>query len=43
MDYLHNEFSYYFGRAGYTITKPARRVPFWSRLAEENGEPAAGS
>jgi hypothetical protein len=33
MDYLHNEFSYYFGRAGYAITKTPRRVPFWSQLA----------
>jgi hypothetical protein len=39
MDYLQNEFSYYFGRAEYAITKIPRRVRFWSRLAEENGEP----
>lgn len=42
MDYLHNEFSYHFGRAGYAITGTPRRVPFWSRLAEENGEPPGG-
>jgi hypothetical protein len=41
MDYLQNEFSYYFGRTGYAMTKVPRRVRFWSRLAEENGEPAA--
>lgn len=40
MDYLQNEFSYYFGRAGYAIAKIPRRVRFWSRLVEENGEPA---
>jgi hypothetical protein len=40
LDYLQNEFSYHFGRAGYAITKTPRRVRFWSRLAEENGEPA---
>ncbi len=40
MDYLQNEFSYYFGRAEYAITKTPRRVRFWSRLAEVNGEPA---
>jgi hypothetical protein len=37
MDYLHNEFGYYFGRAAYAITKTPRRVPFWARLVEENG------
>lgn len=40
LDYLHNEFGYYFGRAEYAITKTPRRVRFWSRLADENGEPA---
>ena len=42
MDYLQNEFSYYFGRAGYAICRTPRPVRFWSRLAEENGE-SAGS
>ena len=40
MDYLENEFSYHFGRAQYRVAKTPRRIAFWSRLAEENGEPA---
>src|SRR4051812_24807753 len=40
MDYLQNEFSYYFGRGGYAITRMPRRIALWSRLAEKNGEPA---
>ncbi len=32
MDYLQNEFSYYFGRAGHSVTKTPRPVRFWSRL-----------
>jgi hypothetical protein len=42
MDYLQNEFRYYFGRAEFAVAKNPRRIAFWSRLAEENGEPAAG-
>ena len=37
MDYLQNEFRYYFGRAEYAISKTPRRVTFWARLVEENG------
>lgn len=35
-DYLHNEFSAYFGRTGYHIAGKSRRIPFWSRFLEED-------
>jgi hypothetical protein len=33
-DYLCNEFSYYFGRAGYAFEGPVRHIDFWSDLIE---------
>jgi hypothetical protein len=32
-DYLCNEFSYYFGRAGYAFDGRVRHIDFWSELA----------
>jgi hypothetical protein len=40
LDYLQNEFGYYFGRAEHAISATPRRIALWSRLAEDNGEPA---
>jgi hypothetical protein len=37
MDYLQNEFNFYFGRTGYAITGSPKRIPFWSELTEMNG------
>ena len=37
VDYLRNEFSYYFGRGEYAITGTPRHVGFWSRVVEVNG------
>ena len=34
LDYLQNEFKYYFGRKEYTINGQPREIPFWSMLAE---------
>jgi len=39
MDYVQNEFSYYFGRAAYAITKTPRQIGFWSQLVELNCKP----
>jgi hypothetical protein len=33
LDYLQNEFRYYFGRPEYRINGEPRRIPFWSDLA----------
>lgn len=34
-NYLENEFSYYFGKSGYGIPEPIKRIEFWSAFAEE--------
>lgn len=34
MDYFQNEFNEHFGRIGHHISGSPRRVPFWSRFAE---------
>jgi len=36
MDYFHNEFGYFFGRAQHQISGDPRRIRFWSRLVDEN-------
>lgn len=33
-DYFANEFSYHFGRSGYILPAPVRRIEFWSDLIE---------
>jgi hypothetical protein len=43
LDYLQNEFAYYFGRGAHVFSGTPRPITFWSRLAEKNGEPPAGS
>jgi hypothetical protein len=40
MEYLQNEFSYYFGRTEFSITRIPRRIAFWSRLIELNEKPS---
>jgi hypothetical protein len=34
-DYLENEFSYYFGRSGYSLKGEIKRIEFWSQFAED--------
>jgi hypothetical protein len=31
-EYLENEYSFYFGRSGYSMREPVRDIEFWSRL-----------
>jgi len=35
-DYLENEFKWWFGREGYQVREPVRRIELWSRLVEAN-------
>jgi len=35
-EYFENEFSYYFGRDGYRIREPVRKIELWSRIVELN-------
>lgn len=39
IDYLQNEYGFHFGRPHHLITKSPRFIEFWTRVAEENGEP----
>jgi hypothetical protein len=34
IDYFQNEFSYYFGRASYSLAGTPKKIPFWSAFAE---------
>ena len=37
LDYLQNEFKFYFGRENMQFSKEPRWIDFWSRLEELNG------